>query len=135
MVPCVTRGYGAGDALQTARPPAPNARFLAPLVLRCGQERDTLRNLDERLGKARFPFDMPTNSEVPARLTLSGILAFPGQAAPRFGAVNLASLPAFPKPGPLSPLRPFRWGQARRPDGEASGRRSVVKSKTVRRDR
>ena len=95
----------------------------------------TGRMLDERLGKARFPFDMPTNSEVPARLTLSGILAFPGQAAPRFGAVNLASLPAFPKPGPLSPLRPFRWGQARRPDGEASGRRSVVKSKTVRRDR
>ena len=66
MVPCVTRGYGAGDALQTARPPAPNARFLAPLVLRCGHERDTLRNLDKCPAKARFPFVMPTNSKAPA---------------------------------------------------------------------
>ena len=66
MVPCVTRGYGAGDALQTARHPAPDARFLGPFVLRCDRECDTLRKLEERLGMARLPFYMPTNSKAPA---------------------------------------------------------------------
>ena len=47
VVPFITHGgYGAGDAMQTARALAPDARFLAPFVLRCDQERDTLRSLD-----------------------------------------------------------------------------------------
>lgn len=47
VVPFITYGSsGQGRALETARGFAPNARFLAPFVLRCDQERDTLRTLD-----------------------------------------------------------------------------------------
>lgn len=56
VVPFVTHGgYGTGDALQTAQALAPNARFRDPFVLRCDQERDTLRRLDEWLGEAAIP--------------------------------------------------------------------------------
>ena len=53
-------------------------------------------------------------------------------------ASGQSTLPAcrlFPGYRGRYPLRPFRGGQARRPDGEASGRPSALKSKTVRRDR
>lgn len=56
VIPFITHGgYGTGDALQTARDLAPNARFLDPFVLRCDQERDTLRNLNDWLGEGTVP--------------------------------------------------------------------------------
>lgn len=47
VVPFITHGgYGQGEAIRTARGLAPDAVFLDPFVLRCDQERDTLRRLD-----------------------------------------------------------------------------------------
>lgn len=52
VVPIITHGgYGAGDAVATARALAPNARFTEPFVLECNQERNDLDSLNEWLAK------------------------------------------------------------------------------------
>jgi flavodoxin len=47
VVPFITHGgYGPGDAMQTLDALVPDARIVAPFILECDQERDTLRELN-----------------------------------------------------------------------------------------
>jgi flavodoxin len=50
VVPFITHGgYGEGEAMATVGNLVPSAEFLDPFVLRCDQERDTLRRLEDWL--------------------------------------------------------------------------------------